>query len=770
MFKKTTFKVMLVCAVIASVYSSSLAETPDPLTLVPENSVLCLRINDMNQSLANLDSYLTGVSPVPVSMAMTVSMQLTAITGDPMLTGIDKSSDFCIFVVFPEPDAVTPVMGLLVPVTSYREFVSTNPNCTAFDEKTTILSAPGSPLGAMLLKATSSDKYALVVPASEQNTLPVLENAITDSTINRLNLKLKPAQIKEAQTASLWAYVNIAELYAKYDDQLMDMLQTAQGEIQNEAPAEITEMLGGVLNVLPGLIDQVAGGADAVTLALTSQPEILTIDASFWAKDGSELSKLFVKNPDASNFTMAGYLDNDNAINGLMKLNTAASYKQMYNMFFEPIMNAMGDSQFKQSLTRFKTSLDRYYETMGKEAAISFSYSQGTPPVSFYEIVDVKDSAFMAEYMQTTMGMVNDLYQTMGVPAQVHYDPQVSTYKNATISTLSFEFSFPEVEGMAPGEVDAMIQEQMKAIYGPGGLKYYMAQTPDKFFMVMGADAENKVKTLVDMSAASTAPSGDFKTATDLFKGTPYTDAVISVNVIKLMQGLGGLMNTVMETMGEEIPSDVNPAAIFSGLENIQSKSCFAIGSYNADGYSSMRVALPKLHLAEVVVAGMQIAAEIEEMQPQMQEEFPMTLTEDNLQSWIGKEATELKMTDLDGNIYRISRLKGKTVLLDFWATWCPPCKEAIPDLIKLRSSTPETELVILGLSDEPKDLLKEFSTSAKMNYPVVSTGEELLPAPYGQISAIPTLFIIDAEGIIRDVVVGYHPLEELQAKLNSLD
>lgn len=124
-------------------------------------------------------------------------------------------------------------------------------------------------------------------------------------------------------------------------------------------------------------------------------------------------------------------------------------------------------------------------------------------------------------------------------------------------------------------------------------------------------------------------------------------------------------------------------------------------------------------------------------------------------------------MVDLEGKIHRISRLRGKKVILDFWATWCPPCKKAIPDLIKLAGSG-GSDLVILGLSDEPTDTLAPFVKEAKMNYPVVAYKEKL-PAPYGQITGLPTLILIDSQGVIRDVLVGYHEPEVLQARLKEI-
>jgi hypothetical protein len=87
-----------------------------------------------------------------------------------------------------------------------------------------------------------------------------------------------------------------------------------------------------------------------------------------------------------------------------------------------------------------------------------------------------------------------------------------------------------------------MMQQEIEKMYGDG-LKYYMAQTPDKFYMVMGPDSEQALKTLIDQPA-SAAASGDIKIAMDTLQNTPYNDFVCSINVIKLVKAGHGTSRT----------------------------------------------------------------------------------------------------------------------------------------------------------------------------------------------------------------------------------
>jgi len=132
-------------------------------------------------------------------------------------------------------------------------------------------------------------------------------------------------------------------------------------------------------------------------------------------------------------------------------------------------------------------------------------------------------------------------------------------------------------------------------------------------------------------------------------------------------------------------------------------------------------------------------------------------------EEYIGTAAPDITLTDLDGNKIILSELKGKRVVLDFWATWCPPCKKEIPHFIELRKTTNSKELVIIGISNESAEKIKGFAEKHSINYPLVSTRDDELPEPYNKITSIPTTFFIDRQGVIGNVLFGYHSFEELK-------
>lgn len=126
--------------------------------------------------------------------------------------------------------------------------------------------------------------------------------------------------------------------------------------------------------------------------------------------------------------------------------------------------------------------------------------------------------------------------------------------------------------------------------------------------------------------------------------------------------------------------------------------------------------------------------------------------------------APDFKLKNLDGQEVSLSQYRGRTVVLDFWATWCPPCRMSIPELVHLQKEYREKGLVVIGISlDDPSEssnlFLKAFKQKFSMNYTVLRYDAQVMKDYFGKESpAIPTMFLIDQEGRIRGKLVGYRP------------
>jgi thiol-disulfide isomerase/thioredoxin len=133
-------------------------------------------------------------------------------------------------------------------------------------------------------------------------------------------------------------------------------------------------------------------------------------------------------------------------------------------------------------------------------------------------------------------------------------------------------------------------------------------------------------------------------------------------------------------------------------------------------------------------------------------------------------KAPDFTLENVDGKKVSLSDYKGKVVIVDFWATWCPPCRRGIPDLIDLQKKYKD-QLAVIGISldrENTKAGVPAFVDKMGINYPVVYFNDKVIN-DFGGVSAIPTTFIIDRSGNIVKKMVGLYPKSVIESQLKAL-
>jgi len=126
-------------------------------------------------------------------------------------------------------------------------------------------------------------------------------------------------------------------------------------------------------------------------------------------------------------------------------------------------------------------------------------------------------------------------------------------------------------------------------------------------------------------------------------------------------------------------------------------------------------------------------------------------------------------LTDLEGRTLSSADWKGKVVLVNFWATWCPPCLAEIPDLIALQNKYRD-RLIVVGISEDEiaPEMVKRFATDRKINYPIAMTNPDLYQRFTG-INALPTTFVLDPNGQIAYKRVGLLQAQQTEGVTRAL-
>lgn len=136
----------------------------------------------------------------------------------------------------------------------------------------------------------------------------------------------------------------------------------------------------------------------------------------------------------------------------------------------------------------------------------------------------------------------------------------------------------------------------------------------------------------------------------------------------------------------------------------------------------------------------------------------------------IGAKAPDFTLETLDGKEVNLSDYKGKKVLLNFWATWCPPCKEEMPDMEKY-SKQMGKDVAILAVNIDPENDVKAFIKENGITFPILldsQSAKNPVNEKY-KVLAIPTTYFIDSNGVIRNKVVKAMQYNDMEQSINSM-
>lgn len=131
----------------------------------------------------------------------------------------------------------------------------------------------------------------------------------------------------------------------------------------------------------------------------------------------------------------------------------------------------------------------------------------------------------------------------------------------------------------------------------------------------------------------------------------------------------------------------------------------------------------------------------------------------------------DLTLTTMDGSSINLAAQEGRVLLINFWATWCAPCREEIPDLMELHANLQPKGLTVIGVALDRggAKVVKPYVDNHEINYPIVLDGDGNAESEMGPIYGLPTTLVVNPEGQIVKRVLGIFPVDKLKPTLEEM-
>ncbi len=574
----------------------------DPLLkMIPAESLFCVRVNNFEYTLSQIDQFLAGVSPMPMGLSMLARAQLANVLGSPELNGVNMNGSFVIFGAIPsgEPTQNNPIselfVGALVSVTDYRQLISGNPNCSQPDEKgVSKITSNGTPV--MLL--TQAGNYALISWANDYDKLLLMAKAISAAKEAGLAGALDAAEAKLAATEPVWAYGNVQQASRSFGNMVFEKIEeikTNMKNIKTKDPNTPPMMnIDNIANIYVSIFQILFKETGSVSLTIRPKPTALNLKLGVSALPGTDMANMFVADASAAQENkLLGYLEDGAMMNIGFKANTTL-LKKFNDKRFDLLSIIAGQSITAEDKEKLKTLSTNIIDSLTGPAAFSVSIdAKNRPPFAIKYFIEVKDTEKFTRLINESIEMMNtsnikDFYKSIGMEMSIATQRGVERYKGVSIDSAKLKIMSADPNS-PQGQ---MMNVMFGAIFGDG-IDYRWAMANRLWVCAASTEADSDIHKLIDQAQAGGPPQmgTEMKAAMALVPEAEKADFIATYNYLRLFKMIGAISPMPMPMLQMDIPTKSN--IVFAGKAG--------------NGKFTLDIALPKEHLMEIMTVFMKM-------------------------------------------------------------------------------------------------------------------------------------------------------------------
>jgi hypothetical protein len=567
------------CAAGTGIVGAAQPATNDPMKIIPADALFCIRINKLTTALNQVDLFLTGISPVGVSMP--VRSQLGQFLGAPEPAGINMAGDIAVFGPLPGGEKPDPKrVGVLIPLSDFQQFL-TNPNVAKPDAQGILKIGPE---GKQIIAGVQMGSYLLLTGVANQQALTEAKNWTSAAGAASLAQRLGPDELKRATDSPAWVYANVQVAAKMYGPLIQQKIKEAQEGFQKMQAA------GGPMPVQPqalmemytSMLDSFMQETQFVSLSIDPSASAIRVAPVLAAVPNSEMSKILsMDSSQPLQPNLMGYLENGAIMNGVAAFSPAFA-KAIEQKRIDLVAALMGQAMSKEDVARIRKLAMDGADACAGAGAWSFSTDPASkPPFRMKYVIMLKDKQKFSDVLDQSAkmmneGMMTDLLKKFGVKMQFSLKRNAQTYQGIPIDAISV--------AVQPVDANSPQAQMMKAMFGEA-FNLRLAVVNDLLLYTLAADPEKEIHALIDQAKAggpSQVPS-EVQSALQLIPEAKKANFFGTYNYVRAIQMAMAFMPMPMPQV--DVPTQSN----------------LAIAGTIGNGKLLLNLAIPKQHVLEVM-------------------------------------------------------------------------------------------------------------------------------------------------------------------------